>query len=229
MLIRKLLPVLMLALLLPLAGCASRGGPVPYDVAGFGTPDTVRADVSGSGVIGKLDTVSVTVYQLPELNRDHQVDNDGNIAMPLVGTVKAEGLTATELARTITARLAARYVRAPSVQVAIKQSAPQLVTVEGSVNKPGMFPVTGKITLLRAVALASGPDKDANIKRVVIFRQIEGKRAAAAFDLAAIRSGLAPDPDVFGNDVVVIDGSGLNRAYREVLQAIPLLYIFNTL
>ncbi len=64
---------------------------------------------------------------------------------------------------------------------------------------------------------------------MVIFRQIEGKRAAAAFDLSLIRTGQAPDPEVFGNDIVVLDGSGLNQAYREILQAIPLLYIFNTL
>lgn len=227
MLIRKLLPLLALAVLLPLTGCASRGGPVPYDVAGFGKPDTVRPDVSGTGIIGSLDVVNVTVFQLPELNRDYQVDPQGNIAMPLVGVVKADGLTSTELAQDISGRLAARYVRSPSVTVAIKQAVGQTVTIEGSVNKPGMYPVGGKISLLRAVALAAGPSDDANIKRVVVFRQINGQRAAAAFDLSVIRIGQAPDPEIFGNDIVVIDGSKLTRVYRDFLQAVPLLYVFN--
>lgn len=229
MLIRKILSLLIVALMVPLTGCATRGGPVSYDTAAFTTPDAVRPDLTGSGIIGKLDVLAVNVYQLPELNRDYQVDTDGNIVMPLVGSVKADGLSATDLARDISARLAARYVRSPSVTVGIKQTAVQTVTVEGAVNRPGMFPIPGKISLLRAVALAAGPSQDANIKRVVIFRQIEGKRAAAAFDLSLIRTGQAPDPEVFGNDIVVLDGSGLNQAYREILQAIPLLYIFNTL
>ncbi len=229
MLIRKFFPLLIAALLLPLTGCASRGGPVSYDTTAFNTPDTVMPDLTGSGAIGKLDVLAVNVYQLPELSRDYQVDIEGNIVMPLVGTVKADGLSATDLARDITARLAARYVRSPSVTVGIKQASVQTVTVEGAVNRPGMFPVPGKISLLRAVALAAGPSEGANIKRVVIFRQIDGKRAAAAFDLSLIRTGQAPDPEVFGNDVVVIDGSGLNAAYREILQAIPLLYIFRAI
>ena len=214
------------ALLAPLTGCASRGGPVPYDVAGFNAPDTVKPDLSGNGTIAALDVVTVTVYQLPELSRDYEVDPQGNIAMPLVGVVKADGLNSTELARDITTRLAARYVRSPQVAVSIKQTSVQTVTIEGAVNRPGMFPVAGKISLLRAVALAGGPSDAANIKRVVVFRQIDGKRAAAAFDLSVIRSGLAPDAEIFGNDIVVIDGSSLNSAYREILAAVPLLYVF---
>jgi polysaccharide biosynthesis/export protein len=227
LLIRKLLPILALAVLTSLSGCASRGGPIPYDVPSFVAPDSDRPPLGSEGIIGRLDTLSVQVYQLPELNRDLQVDSDGNISMPLVGTVKAEGLNSAELAQEITARLAARYVRSPSVQVSIKETVAKMVTVDGSVKKPGMFPIRGEITLLRAITLASGPDDNANIHRVVVFRQINGQRNAAAFDLAVIRSGQAQDPVIYGNDVIVIDGSGLASAYRELLQAIPLLYLFN--
>ncbi len=144
MLIRKILSLLIVALMVPLTGCATRGGPVSYDTAAFTTPDAVRPDLTGSGTIGKLDVLAVNVYQLPELNRDYQVDTDGNIVMPLVGSVKADGLSATDLARDISARLAARYVRSPSVTVGIKQTAVQTVTVEGAVNRPGMFPIPGQ-------------------------------------------------------------------------------------
>jgi polysaccharide export outer membrane protein len=60
----------------------------------------------------------------------------------------------------------------------------------------------------------------------VVFRYIGGKRQAAAFDLGTIRKGQEPDPVIYGNDTIVVDGSGLTRAYRDLLQAIPLFYIF---
>lgn len=226
MLKRKLLPIVALALLASLAGCATRGGPVPYDVPNFTAPDTDRAALGSEGTIGQLDTIAVAVYQLPELTRDIQVGSDGNITMPLVGTVKAEGLNSTQLAQAISDRLAARYVRSPSVQVSIKETIARTVTVEGSVKQPGVFPVRGESSLLRVIALAAGPDGDANIHRIVVFRQINGQRKAAAFDLGVIRDGKAPDPVIYGNDVVVVDGSGLSAAYREALQAVPLLYLF---
>ncbi len=224
---RNLLPVLILALLASLTGCAKRGGPIAYDVPNFTAPDTDRPSYAGDGIIGKLDIVAVSVYQLPDLNRDVQVDTAGNIALPLVGTVKADGLTADALAQQISNKLAAHYVRSPSVQVSIKDTVAKSITVEGSVKKPGIFPIHGESSLLRAVALAAGPDENANIHRIVVFRQINGARNAAAFDLATIRSGQSPDPIIYGNDVVVLDGSKLTQAYRELLQAIPLLYLFN--
>lgn len=176
------------------------------------------------GIIGKLDVVSVAVYQLSELNRDIQVDTNGNISMPLVGTVQADGKTPDQVAGIIADRLAAKYVRHPSVQVSIKEAVPRTITVEGSVTKPGMFQIRGRLDLLSAIALASGPNADANSHRVVVFRQINGERRAAAFDLATIREGTSPNPIIYGNDIIVIDGNKLGKAYRDILQAVPLLY-----
>lgn len=213
--------------MLPLAACTTRGGPVPYDVAGFSAPDSDRPAVGNQGVIGKLDIVSVAVFELPELNRDIQVDTKGDIAMPLVGSIQAEGLTSDELARQITGRLAARYVRSPSVQVGIKETVAKLITVEGSVVKPGTFPLRGESDLLTAIALAAGPNEFANAHRVVVFRQIGGERKAAAFDLTTIRNGQSANPAIYGNDIIVVDGSKLTRAYRDILQAVPLLLLVN--
>jgi polysaccharide biosynthesis/export protein len=221
--IPKLLLLVMLTLL---AACASRGGPVPYNVAGFAQPDSERPPLADNGIIGKLDTITVQVYQLPDLNRDIQVDRDGNIAMPLIGTVHAEGLTAPQVATAITDRLAAQYVRAPSVQVAIKTTVAKMLTVEGSVKRPGIYELRGQTTLLGAIALAAGPDEFANSHRIVVFRQIDGHRNAAAFDLDTIRNGTVDDPAIFGNDTVVVDGSRVAQVYRDILQAVPLLYIF---
>lgn len=209
-----------------LSGCATRGGPVPYDVQGMRAPDSERPDLGSLGEIGPMDTLAIKVYELPEMDREVVVDRDGLISLPLIGQLQANGLTTTQLAREITSRLAARYVRSPSVNVAMKATMPRTITVEGSVNKPGVFPVTGTTTLLGAVAMASGPSDTANVRRVAVFRQIQGQRFAAAFDLSEIRKGLKEDPRIFPNDTVVIDGSGLAKAYREMITAIPVLYTF---
>jgi polysaccharide export outer membrane protein len=75
--------------------------------------------------------------------------------------------------------------------------------------------------------MAKGPDlKLANLTRVAVFRSVNGQRTVAVFDLKAIRAGKAPDPVIFGNDVVVVDGSAVKAAFREVLGALPGLAIF---
>ena len=89
-----------------------------------------------------------------------------------------------------------------------------------------MYPVDGQLTLLQAVALSGGPTDGANRRRVIVFRQIEGKRHAAASDLREIRSGDAEDPRIYANDIVVMDGSEARRTYGDFLRAIPLLTLF---
>lgn len=218
------LSLLTVAALGLLPGCASRGGPVPYDVSNFVAPDTDRPNIGNEGIIGKLDKVSVAVFELPELDRDMQVDTNGNVQMPLIGSVRAEGFTTEQLAQQISEQLAARYIRSPSVQVTIKEAVTKVVTVGGAVKSPGVFPVRGETNLLSVIALAAGPAESANPSRVVVFRQIAGERRAAAFDLKQIQTGRAPNPVIYGNDSVIIDGSRLDKAYRDILQAVPLLY-----
>jgi polysaccharide export outer membrane protein len=79
---------------------------------------------------------------------------------------------------------------------------------------------------LQAVAISGGPTRGANTNRVVIFRSIDGKRMAAAFDLLKIRAGEGEDPAVFGNDVIVMDGSGLRATYDDFIRSIPLIGLF---
>lgn len=209
-----------------LAGCTnSRGGTVPYDVANFGAPDSERIAPPVDTTIGVQDVINVSVYQLTDFNRDVQVDTSGNITLPLVGTVAAAGRTAPQLQQDIAGKLAT-YVRQPSVLVTVKESVAKSVTIEGSVTRPGLYPVAGQITLLQAIALGGGPSESANPRRVVIFRNINGQRQAAAFDLVSIRRAESPDPAVYGNDIVVVDGSNLRQTYRDLIQSVPLLAIF---
>jgi polysaccharide export outer membrane protein len=82
------------------------------------------------------------------------------------------------------------------------------------------------MTLMQAVALAGGTSPDANARRVAIFRNIGGKRQAAAFDLTSIRRGEEKDPDIYAGDIVVIDGSSVKAVQKQLLNSLPILSIF---
>ena len=229
---QSILRLLSIALLgLMAGGCiAGDGGGksnVPYAPANFGKPDEEAVAVSpASQRLGVGDTVTIAVFQVPDLSGDFRVDAAGNISMPLIGGVPAQGKTAEELASNLEGRLGATYLRDPNVRVAIKEQTAQTFTVDGSVNQPGVFAIKGPTTIMMAVATAGGVNQDGDPSRVVVFRQINGQRMAAAFNLAAIRRGNAEDPVIYGNDIIVVDGSRARAIYKELLTAFPVFAIF---
>lgn len=218
----------LVGLALLIVGCAaSRGGPISYAPENFGVPDKPEvAAVNDLYNLAPLDTVSVSVYQVPELSRDYQIDQSGRLTMPLIGQIDAVGIGTTKLAANIAQRLDQKYLRNPNVVVSLKESASQVVTVDGSVRQPGIYAATAPLTLVKVIALARGTDDLANPRRVAIFRTIGGKRMAAAFDLTSIRRGEMEDPQIYPGDTVVVDGSGVKKAQRDILQSLPLASIF---
>ena len=223
--LRAALAALSLASLALLGACAgTRGGPVPYEVQDFGQPDAPAvATLEEDYRIAPLDTLSVNVFRVPEFSGEFEVDLLGNINMPLIGSVKAVDKTTGQLKTELAARLNQKYLKNSDVTVGVKSSTRRSVTVDGSVRQPGIHPITGPMTLLQAVALARGPDENANPRRVAIFRQIGGERMAAAFDLVSIRRGEAEDPKVYAGDIIVVDGSQVKEIQRQVLTSLPLL------
>jgi polysaccharide export outer membrane protein len=224
---RFLLMLVALTSVAALSACAGRGGKVPYDPVEFKAPDTETIAVSpGQERIGPLDKIRIDVYQVENLSGEFRVDAQGKVQYPLIGQVEAQGLLPSELGQQIAQKLGERYLRSPSVQVAILEQSEQTITVDGSVRSPGVLPIKGSTTLMRAVALAKGTTEDANPSRVVVFRTVNGQRMAAAFDLKAIRRAEAKDPVIYGNDIVVVDGSNIRGIWREVMSTLPLLGYF---
>lgn len=211
-----------------LTGCnGTRGGPVPYGVQNFGAPDAPKAsDFAQEYRIGPRDVLTVQVFQVPSLSAETEVDAQGNIAMPLLGAVAVQGKTNTEVANEIETRLGAKYLQNPQVQVVVKEAQSQRVTIDGSVTNPGVFPIAGQTTLLQALALAHGAKDDANLRRVVVFRTIDGQRMAAAFDAKDIQRGLSTDPTIYGNDIIIVDGNAWRGRFRDFISSVPLLAMF---
>ena len=174
-------------------------------------------------LIGPLDTIQVDVFNVPELSREIQVDASGRISMPLIGAMDARGMTSAELATAISSALTKGFVRKPDVTVNIKNSVSQVVTIDGQVIEPGLYPVTNQMTLLRAIASAKGFTEFAKDKEVVILRTVDGRRMAGLYDVGAIRRGVYDDPPVYANDVIVVGDSPQRRMFRDIVSVAPFL------
>jgi len=210
-----------------LTACAGRGGDIPYDPPGFTAPDPLTNKLPQlPTVLGPGDVIDVKVYRVADLSGEQVVDNTGRIKVPLIGALVAAGKTADQLESDIAAALGARYLQNPDVQVMLKTPVARLVTVDGSVVQPGLYPVTGQVSLLQTIAMARGTAQGANPNRVVVFRTIEGQRMAASFDIESIRDGKMDDPAIYPDDIVVVDGSSLSATWTLLIQTLPLVALF---
>ena len=156
--------------------------------------------------IGPQDVLDVAVFKVPELSKSVQVADAGTVNLPLVGEIPAAGKTAQEVERDLTAKLGAKYLRSPQVTVFVKEYNSHQVTVEGAVRKPGVYPIKGKTSLLQAIAMAQGLDPSYD-SSVLVFRQTDGERLAAKFDIDDIKNGSAKDPAIYEGDTVVVNSS----------------------
>jgi polysaccharide export outer membrane protein len=105
--------------------------------------------------------------------------------------------------------------------VFIKEYISQRVTVEGSVQKAGVYQLTGPTTLLQAIAMASGTDQLADESAIKVFRDGgNGQRQTLVYDLDAIRSGKIADPEIKGDDVVVVEKSSGRSFVKSVTDSI---------
>ena len=173
------------------------------------------------------DVIGVSVFRENDLSRDRvQIDQAGQIVLPLVGSIDAAGLSPADLAALVEGRYGARYLRNPDVSVTLVEGRADTIAVEGSVESPGIYPVQPGYTLLSAMALAGSPTDTAKLDEVLVFRQINGQRAGARFDLADIRAGRSPDPQLLPGDTVVVGYSNLRGAYRDIVSLNPLTTLF---
>jgi polysaccharide export outer membrane protein len=182
--------------------------------------------------IGPEDLIEIQVFGVDQLARTVRVNSFGMVSLPLIGATSVGGMTATEAERTIARRLAENYLQDPQVSVFIKEYTNQRVTIEGAVAKPGIYPLRGQTTLLRAIAVAGGQGSLSDLSNIVIYRpDPTGMRTGTTYDIEKIRRGEQDDPIVLNDDVIVVNRSPArvvfkDSLFRDVLDAInPFSYI----
>lgn len=173
------------------------------------------------------DKLTLRVFGEPDISQGElRVDDVGLIQVPLIGSVKAEGRSTDDLSSEIASRLGSRYLRNPQVTVSVKETAPSYVSVEGEVEKPGVYEIDGRTTLLAALARAESPTTTAKLNEIVVFRTINEQRMVARFNLKEIRLGLSPDPMILDGDVVMVGYSRSKGLWQDILKTAPIFNAF---
>ena len=185
---RVLLPILAAFLLpLPLAAQqrqapASSPGSAARSFRGQTTQDynaRIQQLIGQSGVssfnsslgdyrIGPEDLLEISVMEAPDLDRTVRVSEDGKISLPLLGAVRAAGLTSRQLQDVLEYLLGRSYMKDPHVSVFVKEMRSHPVSVFGAVEKPGVFQIRQAKTLIEVLSMAQGLATDAGDTVIVM-------------------------------------------------------------
>jgi len=151
--------------------------------------------------IGVTDVLRVSVWRNPELSVDVPVRPDGNISVPLLDDIRAEGLTPQELKEVLTRELA-EYITAPDVTVMVVQMNSRFVSVLGGVPNETRVPLTRDLRVLEAIASVGGFNTFAQKSDVrIVRRNRDGTESEYRFDYDAYIKGKAP-----GTNIVLRNG-----------------------
>jgi polysaccharide export outer membrane protein len=204
--------------------------PVADSVPGVPMSAASSATAGRSAAIGTLASLGadyrrgphalmdVEVFGVPDLKRTVRVNSSGQVSLALVGNVLLAGLSAQQAETVIAEKYAEKYLQNPQVSVFIKEFTTQRITIEGAVAKPGIYPVTGQVTLLRALALAGGGAAYSDLSDIMVFRVGQnGSKTTQTHDLDKIRAGELPDPFIVADDVIVVKRNPVRAALRDSL------------
>ncbi len=182
--------------------------------------------------VGPNDLIDVEVFDLDNLKRTVRVNAAGAISLPLIGQVVIAGLTSQQVEQLIADRYREKYLQNPQVSIFIKEFTTERITVEGAVARPGIFPLTGQMTLLRVLAVAGGFGAIANRSEVMLYRVNDQKvREVAVFNVEHIRAGKSEDPVVKGDDLIVVQRDNArallkDSLFRDVIDSINPFSVF---
>lgn len=154
------------------------------------TPHPTVAPVNAKGyVIGAEDVITVNVWKEQEMSRQVPVRPDGMISLPLLGDVKASGLTPLELQDQLATDLK-KYISDPEVTIIVNQVNSLTFNVVGEVLKPGYYPLTRRMTVLDAIAMSGGFRDFAKVKKIYVLRtEADGKQARIPFNYKNVIKG----------------------------------------
>lgn len=151
------------------------------------------------------DVLTVSVWKEPELQSEVLVRPDGGLSFPLVGDVKAAGLSLEDVRSVMDQRLR-KYIPDPVVTVALKQIGGNRIYVVGKVNRPGEFPFTKPIDVMQALSLAGGATSFAALDDIQILRRDGEKQSSLRFRYSAVEKGRELEQNVLlrSGDTVVV-------------------------
>ena len=173
---------------------------IPTDTAPVAAPE-------GEGVLGPSDIVEIRVYREEELSGEYQVESNGTVNFPLIGSVDVAGLTPTDASKVIDWLLEDGYLKDAQVTIRVVEANSRQVTVLGEVKEPGSFPYTDGMTVVQAVALAGGLGENHAAARTTITRQDGSQQVVIRVPFSEISKGRARNVELLPNDVIFVPES----------------------
>jgi polysaccharide export outer membrane protein len=139
--------------------------------------DAAAVDLANIGadrvLVGAGDQIFIAVFGQPDMSAEVTVNDNGQVTLPLIGTIKIGELSPQAIERLVTKRLRdGEYLRNPEVSVQVRQLRSQIFSVLGEVQKPGRFPLQGRLTVLDALATAGGLNTRADRTVFLIRRNL---------------------------------------------------------
>jgi polysaccharide export outer membrane protein len=150
--------------------------------------------------------MNVLVYMEPDLTGMVRVSNEGFIELPLIGPVRAAGLTASELKRSIESELREGYLVNPDVQIILQEYKQDVVHLMGQVATPGPYRITHNNTLMGTISKAGGFTPIAKRSKVKIIRKENGGSRVFFVDTVRItkEGKLQEDVLLLPGDVIIV-------------------------
>jgi len=184
----------MLAVLIAAGSAAAQSSPSPPVRPDTSTPDVALA-VPADYVIGPEDVVGILFWRDTDMTADVTVRPDGMITLPLLGDLRAGGLTPDAL-RDLVKREAAKLMEDPNITVVIRTINSRKVFISGEVTNAGAYPLAGPRTVLQLIALAGGLTEYADSKNIRIVRTEQGRTSSFKFNYKEVSKGLKLDQNI---------------------------------
>jgi len=196
--------VLLLAVLTSLAMAQDAGSSAPANAAKPAQSATgVRPD---SYIIGAEDVLSIYVWKEPDMSKTVPVRPDGMISLPLVGEIKAAGYTPVQLQDVLSESMK-KLISDPQVTVVVEKVSSLSFNIVGEVLRPGYFPLTRRMTVLDAIAMAGGFKDFAKTKKVYVLRtSANGTQERLLFNYKDVIKGKNPQQNIelLPRDTIVV-------------------------
>jgi polysaccharide export outer membrane protein len=174
------------------------------------TPDNLPKSAAGvrpdSYIIGAEDVITVYVWKEPDMTKTVPVRPDGMISLPLIGEIKAAGYTPVQL-QDVVAESMKKLISDPQVTVIVEKVSSLSFNIVGEVNHPGYFPLTRRMTVLDALAMAGGFKDFAKTKKVYVLRTAaNGTQERLPFNYKDVINGKNPQQNIelLPRDTVVV-------------------------
>jgi polysaccharide biosynthesis/export protein len=154
--------------------------------------------------VGPRDLLDIRVYEMPELNVQRRVSEDGTVSLPPLSDLPVAGLTTPEIAATLKALLESKYAQRATVDVTIQEFRSRPISVIGAVKSPGSLAFSGHWTLVEALTAAGGVDENHGNVLYVLRRAENGlsDQATISLDDLLVRADPRVNIPLLANDLI---------------------------